>query len=87
MSERCSAFTNKGYQCTNNASYGYLTCNIRSHIEQLYHSQKNNLQQGGGWGQSSEPIFSLKKNNKKFVQMGGAWGDKQASFFGLFGNK
>jgi hypothetical protein len=48
MSERCSAFTNKGYQCTNNASYGYLTCNIRSHIEQLYHSQKNNLQQGGG---------------------------------------
>lgn len=54
MSERCSAFTNKGYQCNNNSSHGYLTCNIRSHVEQLYdignksNTKKSNLLNGGG---------------------------------------
>jgi predicted KAP-like P-loop ATPase len=86
MSVRCSAFTNKGYQCANNSAHGYLTCNIKSHIEQLYDTKQSNFQSGGGWGQSIEPIYSLKKNNKKFVQMGGSWGDKKASFFGLFNN-
>jgi len=49
MSERCSAFTTKGNQCNNNSSHGYMTCNIRSHVEQIYHSQKkNNTQLVGG---------------------------------------
>jgi hypothetical protein len=87
MSERCLAKTCKGYQCSNNSANGYLTCNIRSHVDQLYQTKNINLQKGGGWGQFSEPISSLKKNNKKIVQMGGSWGQNQASFFGIFGNK
>ena len=51
MSKQCSALTCKGYQCSNNSTHGYLTCNIRSHVEQLYDTKttkKVNLQQGGG---------------------------------------
>ncbi len=86
MSNQCLALTNKGHQCSNSSAYGYYTCNIKSHIEQLYETKKTNSQQGGGWGGVIEPISSLKKT-KKLVQMGGGWGQKQASFFGLFGSK
>jgi len=47
MSERCSAFTNKGHQCNNNSEHGYVTCNIKSHIEQLYDNNNKHLQKGG----------------------------------------
>jgi len=48
MSKQCLALTNKGHQCTNSSSHGYYTCNIKSHIEQLYETKKSNLQNGGG---------------------------------------
>lgn len=48
MSERCLAITNKGNQCSNNSAHGYLTCNIRSHVDQLYKTKNINLQNGGG---------------------------------------
>jgi hypothetical protein len=48
MSERCLAKTCKGYQCSNNSANGYLTCNIRSHVDQLYQTKNINLQKGGG---------------------------------------
>ena len=82
VQEYCLATTSKGMQCSKRCAYGQLTCNIKSHIDQI----NNVIQNGGSWGSNKNPIYSLKQNNKKFVQMGG-WGEEKFTLFGFLNKK